>query len=560
MQKSSDHIHKYISKIRPVHVFLFFVTVHLFLFGINAAEWGDSYRILRAAEFLRDAKWVDESGTLGEPEAVFNYPQDEKRPPLFSVILALRPQAAEQVFWGRVVMFGFSLGAFYIYYRLLRLLFGRDELKITLALLLFALNPVFLYWSLRVMADVPLAFFALLAIYVLTLVREQPKQKITKTYLTKALRLWPVILGFIVGLSVLLRFEGYIIFGAVGLGILYLDGFSSVDRFFANSITGLKKHFWQLFWYVLVFLLTILPWVLYRNPLTSSYFGEQTGRTFSFDTVVIFALSAVFLFGFTFAGYFYVQNWRGILTFSQKNVGIAVLVLAELLLILWWPAAIPRLFTITVPFLTIFLADSVVGYFTRGSIFKTKYLDLLFLGGVLGFYILGQYYYKLQFLVLLKPVFMLVVILAVVQIYFIYKVLFSKFLVALVVSMVLWVGATIYIHKDIYRTIKEAAIYAATTVSGPLAHNDGESVAEWYLNYYNSGDDRVADKLVDVSDVELVDKEDFERLGVRYMLITSEPNPDFELEINIEEVNRLATFKHYINGAFFYSEVLEVSP
>lgn len=83
-------------------IFLLFVVLHIALFNINAAEWGDSYRILRASEFIREG----------------SYPNNEKRPPLYSFVLAVRPDGVDQVLWGRVIMFGLSIASFWVFYKL----------------------------------------------------------------------------------------------------------------------------------------------------------------------------------------------------------------------------------------------------------------------------------------------------------------------------------------------------------------------------------------------------------------------------------------------------------
>ena len=74
---------------KKFYIYVLFVLLHLLLLNVNTAEWGDSYRILRASEYIRDG----------------SYPQDEKRPPLFSFVLALRPENVDAVLWGRVVLF-----------------------------------------------------------------------------------------------------------------------------------------------------------------------------------------------------------------------------------------------------------------------------------------------------------------------------------------------------------------------------------------------------------------------------------------------------------------------
>ena len=59
-------------------IILLYIFIHLILININVAEWGDSYRILRASEHIRND---------------FTYPLDEKRPPLYSIFLSNEIQA-----------------------------------------------------------------------------------------------------------------------------------------------------------------------------------------------------------------------------------------------------------------------------------------------------------------------------------------------------------------------------------------------------------------------------------------------------------------------------------
>src|SRR3989344_9004953 len=81
----------------------FFATDILF-FNVNKAEWGDSYRILRASELLKQGA----------------YPDDEKRPPLLSLVIASRPLTIDPVIYSRIVLFVFSLCSFVLFYFLAR--------------------------------------------------------------------------------------------------------------------------------------------------------------------------------------------------------------------------------------------------------------------------------------------------------------------------------------------------------------------------------------------------------------------------------------------------------
>ena len=86
-------------------IFGFFLVIHLCLLNISSAAWGDSYRILRASEYIRQ----------------LSYPSDEKRPPLFSFILSIRPSQVDPILWGRIEMLVISSVAFFVFAKLVGL-------------------------------------------------------------------------------------------------------------------------------------------------------------------------------------------------------------------------------------------------------------------------------------------------------------------------------------------------------------------------------------------------------------------------------------------------------
>ena len=125
------------------------VILRLWLVNINSAEWGDSYRILRASNYVRQ----------------FSYPEDEKRPPLFSILLAIRPTGIDAVLWGRIFMLGVSFLALFVFYLLSKEYLPTQNQRL-LALVFLFLNPVYLYWSVRIYADVPFSLLVLLCFYI----------------------------------------------------------------------------------------------------------------------------------------------------------------------------------------------------------------------------------------------------------------------------------------------------------------------------------------------------------------------------------------------------------
>ncbi len=504
---------KKITSSKILIIFAVFVTTHLLLLNINYAEWGDSYRILRASEFVRQ-------GT---------YPQDEKRQPVFSILLALRPAGFDQVLWGRIEMFVFSIALFWLFYKILYQ-YDLSERARKTAMWLLVLNPVLLYWSIRIMADIPFALLALLTFYLYN------KWKTSLTW--KEL----LVLGTLVGVSVLTRFEGYILGFSLGLGI-FLDEKWNLD--------SIKKGFLL----VVGFLLVTLPWFFYRNPMTSTYFEEPGTRVYDLNMLYIYLVSLTFLFGFVSACFFFYKSLNEFKKFSLGNVALTVFVAIELILALVWPAAIPRLLTPIIPFLIIPLALYIDRYFERNE--KASFADALALGGLLFVFLVSQYILKLQFLVLIRPLLFFVITLQIVNIFSILKRNFCIFEITLVLSMAAWTIATIWLHKDIFKAVVEANKYAQDNFMGTIVHNDISSVSDWYLNI-KTENDQVEGIYVNMDSREGRTYQVLALEGADYVLMTNEHNTDMEFSADgVEYLEQIKEFRYTIRGKEFFTKILK---
>ncbi len=262
------------------YIYILFVLLHLLLLNVNTAEWGDSYRILRAAEYIRDG----------------SYPQDEKRPPLFSSVLALRPENVDAVLWGRVVMALFSLASLVVFEKISEI-FIKDEKYKNLALIFFIFNPIYLYWSIRIMADVPFSFFVLLAFYLLS--------KWDKVGYKRLL-----VLGATCGLAILTRFEGYLLFAGVITGVVFKKNENRMKLSFRSIFLKVYENKWKLVVLGLTTFAVILPWLIFRNPFDSKYFDEPERRVYDFKMVWIYFSSLFFSLGFTGAFYFIFRRFN----------------------------------------------------------------------------------------------------------------------------------------------------------------------------------------------------------------------------------------------------------
>lgn len=526
--------------ISPKYIlYLAFILLHVFLLNINAAEWGDSYRILRASEYIR-------SDSI--------YPTDEKRPPLYSLLLSVRPMNIDQVLWCRIVMLLVSVAFLVVFEKFLRHFIKSDK-YVNIGLGLLALNPIFLYWSIRIYADVFFSFLVLVAFY-LFLYWEKHNSKVM-------LLKHGIFLGILSGLSVLTRFEGYLLFGSVGLGLL-LQGITKVD----NVVSLVKRNFKACASYSIAFIATLLPWFYYRNPFGgSSYLEEPAGRSYDLSMLSVYVLSFLFIFGFTSAFYFIGRNYKNTYKLFINNPAIIAFIIVELFLILMWPAAIPRLFAPILPIFILVLVLGIENYFSQDKTPKNMgvvYYNLV----LLAVYIIGQYVFKLQFLVPTKLLFIGLVLVQLTVIYFTYIKNLKYFLISVFISCFIWSLSVIWIHKDTFISIKHAAEYVAENINGVVAYNDVSSVSDWYLNQKDRGinaytgnyNDPVSGYFYNFEKNALLTQESLVSKGMDYLLITDEHNTTMDIDLQKRPyLTLIKEFSYNVNGKVFTSRVVKLN-
>lgn len=528
---------KYPSKISSLKIiiFLFFILLHLLLFNVNTAEWGDSYKILRASEFIKEG----------------SYPADEKRPPTFSMVLALRPFQMDAILWGRGIMLIFSILSFIVFDKLISIFIKEKKYKL-ISLIIFTLNPVYLYWSLRIMADVPFSFLVLLSSYLLTRWKN-------------SLSIWKsVLIGLICGLAILTRFEGYILLLSMFVGILFVDIQGQQLPFKLKNLLGLMANkLSYLLSLGLTTLVVILPWVLYRNPFSSKYFNEPSGRTYDLKMVWTYFSSLFYLFGFSSAFYFILKSFFSnlcVAKFLKENIGITLFLSLELILILLWPAAIPRLFVSVIPFLIILFSLSFKEY-EESNLSNVNITDVCFLVLILMFYVLSQFILKLQFLIVIRAIFVVIILLQAVSILFIYLRKFNPALLVYVLSAFVWSLSTVYIHKDIYTAIKQASLYAVDNLEGKVVYNDTTSVAQWYLNYFKQGNFKgstLYGEYLDMRNLNNLNSNVLSSSKVSYVILTNEDGINYESEIEkLKYLNLIKDFRYNIGDKQFFAKIFK---
>jgi 4-amino-4-deoxy-L-arabinose transferase-like glycosyltransferase len=468
--------------------------------------------MLRAAEFIRN-------GT---------YPADEKRPPFFSLLLATNPNI-DQVLWGRLVVLGLSILSFLVFEQVCKELLTDADAKLAekrtnIALLLFTFNPVIFYWSLRIMSDV------LFMLLVLTVFWQYLMYRRTGSLFNL------LFSGFIAGLSVLTRFEGYILVGSLGLGI------------FLHNPRNFKKPIL----FGLVALLLVGPYLYLRNPLTSTYFEEPGGRKYDFEMIMIYLSSLLYSFGAVVLPFFIFKSRKYIFGTLKNNYPLLIFLSLELLLVLVWPAAVPRLFVPVLPFLILFASYSLADFKLRlqdRTVFALSYFALFTA------YVVLQYFLKLQFLVSTRNDFILIVL---VQLALFGIFIFAKIysLQALYVSAVLWSFFAVNIHKNIFISVKNAGVYASQNLQGNVAYNDVSSVSDWYTNYKGT---KTKGFYYNTEKKKNLEYNALAEQNIDYLIITNEHNTTMTLDLEKRPyLELLKEFRYNVNGKDFFTKVIKL--
>lgn len=519
---------------------------HVLLININAAEWGDSYRILRAAEAIRH-------GT---------YPRDEKRPPVYPAILAFRPATLEPILWGRLVMLGVSMALFYVFWKYTGLVFSEVPLR-NLALVLYAFNPIIFYWSLRLMSDVLFALLVLIELYLLKKVKVKP----TNPQLAG--------LSLLSLVAVATRFEGYLLVLASISGLLFKElTLSSLKTLSQYTIQAWVKLLKPVTSYCLYFGLGLVPYLYYFNPLDSAYLKEPGTRIYNLDTVIIYILSLLFSMGGIYTMYFLVQQKSKVMTFLTSNPELLVFLCGYLALCLVWPAALPRLFVPVIFIFVLVTCLALASYFsytpkqplaaafvaklvhliTRSRTFLKK--DLIFLLGLVLVYGFGQYIYKLQFLVLIKSVFGLILLLSVLQLLVIYLRSYRLYIYTSVVILISWSLATVWLHKDVFKVITQANIWAVQNLAGTVGYNDVSSVSDWYLNIAYSPD--ITGVFYDLTQKENKRYDTLAAKKIDFLLVTNEHNTQMTIDVSDKPwLRQIYSYEAIINGKLFFTKLFK---
>ncbi|MCX6784067.1 MAG: glycosyltransferase family 39 protein [candidate division WWE3 bacterium] len=432
-------------------VFLVVLTIfRIAIININVTEWGDSFRILRAAKYLLN----------------LTYPLDEKRLPFFSLLLSPGILVLEPVLWGRIFAIGMTIVNLFLTAILFRTLFPKVKNSvITLAVVLLAINPIFFYWSLRIMAETTFVSLVLLAFIVYF----------------KGIRSnrswWPYFLGLVLALGALTRYEGFLLSGSFGLVFLLKRQWSNIFKTFSV-------------WFVLVAPWFVLTKLILHGGTSNAYVSELGTFNFDLNRLGYFITYTLFFLGYPILLSLIVPSiisWRKRLVsviHAAATSPLWIFVAIEVALFFVWTPSLPRIMLSVIPVAYIFATKALsdIDFRTNRKILILSSSLLLIMFVVL------QLKFRMYFLVLSRLGEVLIIGLSILGIIAMWRNSKKLFLTGLILSCLIGSFVVVANQRLVYSTIYDVSLKAAG-LPGNIAFSDETGVSAWYLGnkgvYYN---------------------------------------------------------------------------
>lgn len=500
------HLQKIIKENRPFLIFLaIYVVLRILIFNINYTEWGDTFRMIRAADYLSDGSW----------------PWDEKRWPFYSLLLIPGIWLNAPVFWGRVVSLLTSIGLLTIIYAFYLKYLSTRKLYATLAALFVATSSVFGYWSIRVMADPVFALLVLVFFYYFPNVYHKEFFK-KDSYRKKEIWLSGLLLTI-----TMTRLEGLFVASAVGLFLVIYQIDKSkflfgVKNWLSNAISNYKS--------ILIFfipqLLIYFPWtlyakVLYKGEVNNDYLQEVQTFVFDFERLKYFLTYTVFILVIPLTVYFVWNGVKNYLKDYKKEmyymIPVLAFVLQEFLIGFIWTPSLPRIYMPVIPFLGMLVIYGIQSL----NLNKRNYYGYLAINLIitLAFAFL-QYQQRLYFLGASKLLFVFIILTNLFMVFaFVMKSKYEKILAVLLLLINLVVcSVIIYNQSNVYKSVMKGIEFVAP-LEGEVAYSDETGNTEWYLRkdgYYLAQDKGISNLNYEY---ELLKSN-----GIEYLLWTDEFN------------------------------------
>ncbi len=471
-----QNLHKIVSANRPLFIFIIgYLVIRVLLLNANYTEWGDTFRMIRAADYLSNGSW----------------PWDEKRWPLYSVFLIPGIWLNAPIFWGRMLSIFISTGSIVMIYAFyLKFISRKDDslhsstvasqrkLYALLASIFAVTSSIFGYWSIRVMADPLFALLILIYFYYLPDLYKKNNHRVLEYTLS----------GLLLAIT-MTRLEG--IFVALATALFFLI-YPAHGRNFTpslkKSIINITDNSRKILIFFIPQVLIYFPWtlyakVLYKGEVSNDYLDEIETFVFNLERFKYFFTYTFFILVIPLTAYFI---WNGVKSIKEsKNTDIIFLIplllfiLQELLIGFIWTPSLPRIYMPLIPFLAMLFVFGIEN-FRRRKVEIRKYLiinlSLTFL------FVYLQYNQKLYFLGASKLLFAIIIISNLFLMFFPILKWESKkvFVAAIIILNLLITSVVIYNQSYIYKSVVKG-IEFVTPLDGITAYSDETGNAEWYL-------------------------------------------------------------------------------
>jgi len=408
-------------------ILLIIISRSLFI-NYNFAEWGDSYHYIKAGEYITK----------------FSYPKEEKRLPLYPLVISLGSLTPNPIVFARYINFIIFVLSILLTYDISYRVF-KSQTASFLTVLILAFNPLFFYWSLRIMAINLLALLVIVSVWIKVRLRSKYKY---------------LVLGLLSGLAFLTRFDGLLLFFSFAFVLLYKRRFLDLVKLSSAS------------------LVTVSPWLL-RNQIMfgsfykSNYFSELSQFSYGLTDAMVWLATVLFLFCAPY-----------IWSFLTKKVSIKLVdpvwityFLLIIILNFLWPAAVPRLFVPVLPIISV----SIVGLLLIVNLEKKEVKKGLFL--ILAFFVLRSLVRR-PFLLFGKFGLLFVLFFNLISLFWAslnFKITKIFAVLVLLMAQFIVLYSVLKLHKNVGRTVLEASNYALSK-KGLIAYSDETGVTQYYLN------------------------------------------------------------------------------
>ena len=487
----------------PFVIFIaIYAVLRLVLMNINYTEWGDTFRMIRGADYLSLLTW----------------PWDEKRWPFYSFLLIPGILMNNPVGWGRLLAIFISIANLVLVYKFAKHFFSAfsnknvaekvSNLFALIAVFITAFNSVFLYWSFRVMADPVFALMVMLFFYSF-IYRKTSNIKIN------------FLMSLLLLSITMTRLEGLFVLVSVCL------------YFF------LQKNFRLLFLYFLPQLLIYLPWTvyakfIYSGSVENNYFNEAQSFEFNLQRISYFGFYTLFILGSPILLYFLIigiQNIYKRLDFKSSQhsryLPLVLFLLMEFGIGFIWTPSLPRIYMPVIPFLSIICAYGILKFkFPLDLDLKARlflvlgFFSVLFLG--------GQVFFRMYFFgasKLLLPLLAICIGFVLVFAFSNRKTFLKYFVFFTFTYLILQSGTVLYNQKDIYKSVKMGIDGTLLKENSKIAFSDETGNTAWYLR--TNGFYVKPDILFETSN----DQYNFLKVNeVEYILVTNEFNRGSSLQ------------------------------